>query len=55
MGSILWLYQTKELIIICAPVTDVIWYSYTIEDTKANHKKKKKKKMLFKNNPVLKL
>ena len=33
MGNILWLYQTQGLIDICAPVTDVAWYSNKKEDT----------------------
>ena len=27
------LYKIQRLIIICAPITDVIWYAYKIEDT----------------------
>ena len=33
MSSILWLYQTQGLIIICAPVTDVTRYSDKKEET----------------------
>ena len=49
MGSILWLYQTQGLFIICAPDTDETENSYggcslTVGHQKKNNKKTKQKK-----------
>ena len=33
------------MIIVCAPVTDVTWYSFKKEDTPVRHKKKKSLKL----------
>ena len=33
MGRILWLYQTQQLIRICAPATDETWYCFKYEST----------------------
>ena len=39
MGCILWLHQTKKLIIVCIPDTDVTWNLSKIEDTSVGQKK----------------
>ena len=39
MGCILWLYQTQKLFKICAPDTDVTWFSWISELLSGSHKK----------------
>ena len=40
MGGILWLYQTQDLFIICAPDTDVTENNHSVYSWTASHKKK---------------